>query len=132
MSNLIIELQPSKTYLLLSVGVYFLCLLAIWYYLPQLALGLGLSGFLSIWFWYFLRKNVFWKQASVCKIGFTNEQITLEKNDKSSKKYSMKMPVFQSPFLIIFKFSKQPLVIFKDACKNQSLSSINRICRAKC
>lgn len=133
MSNaLIIKLQASKTYLILTLCVYALSAFAVWYYAHYLWLSVMISLVLLVSLYRFLPTTVLCiRPKSISQITLNKHHISLQKNDKSTQQYTHFNAVYQSRFLVIIALKKQSLVIFKDSLNSQSLSTINRFLNAR-
>ena len=129
--GLIVQIETSKNYLVISIGVYLLSLFSAWYYFYNIWLSLVISLVLSAWLANFLPKNVLLTQPnSITKIALNKKQIVIEKNNQSTKQYPWFYPTYQSRFLVIIEAGKESVVIFKDAIDSGSLSQLNRYLNA--
>ncbi|MBT5784199.1 MAG: hypothetical protein HOI13_03290 [Candidatus Thioglobus sp.] len=129
--TLVINLKPSKYYLTLSSLVYLLSLFTSWYYFYHLYLSILLSITLSVLAYQFFAKIIFLaKGESVKKITLSDKQLSVEKQNKSVKKYPWFYPTYQSSFLVIITFGKESIVIFKDSVEHHSLSKLNKLINA--
>ncbi len=126
-----LQIQPSKTYLILTIVTYFLNLFSAWYFFYDFWLSAIISIALSVWLYYFLPKRVLLtRPSSITKITLDQAKITIKKNDGSTQQYPWFYPAYQSRFLVIIEPGKEQVVIFKDAIESQSLSTLNRLINA--
>lgn len=129
--SLAIKIQPSKSYLTLTILACLLSLFASWYYFYHLWLSILINVMLLIWLYYFLPKMVLLNQPdSITHIVVGEGRLFIEKNNHSTRQYSGFYPLYQSRFLVIIGAGKQSIVIFKDATQARSLSALNRIINA--
>lgn len=127
MSNkLSVKIQPSRTYLTLSIIIYLLGIFSAWYYFYSLWLSLGVSVGLSIWLFYFLPKLWLTHPNSIVKISLGADKLIVERNNHSTQQYSVFHLGYQSRFLVIISAGQDSVIIFKDALACASLSQINK------
>ncbi|HIG89335.1 hypothetical protein [Candidatus Thioglobus sp.] len=129
--TLAITLKPSKYYLILSLLVYLLGLFTVWHYSYNFYLSALLSIALLVLAYRFFPKSIFLtKDESTNKITLNNERLTVEKNNKEIKQYSLFYPAYQSSLLVIITAGKKSIVVFKDSVEHNSLSQLNKFLNA--
>jgi hypothetical protein len=126
-SQLKLKLQPSKSYLAISLCIYALCLLLPWWRLDTFLINVAITALIFISAITFFPKFVLLsKETSITEITLGEGNTSLSAKDGETKFHSNYLVTYQSRLLIIIRFGKTYVPIFKDSVQENNLSSLNR------
>jgi hypothetical protein len=122
-----LNLQPSKYYLIVSTLIYGLCLVLVWWRLDSIWVSSALSIAIAISAVTFYPKYVLLaKENSITSITLGKVNASFNTKDSEVKSQHKYQVTYQSRLLIIIRFSRVYVPIFKDSVNDGSLSSLNR------
>lgn len=122
-----LNLQPSKYYLIVSTLIYGLCLVLVWWRLDSIWVSSALSIAITISAVTFYPKYVLLaKENSITSITLGKVNASFNTKDSEVKSQHKYQVTYQSRLLIIIRFSRVYVPIFKDSVNDGSLSSLNR------
>ena len=121
-----LALRPSKSYLIISALIYGLCIVLVWSRLDSIWISVGLSIAIAISAITFFPKYAFLtKESSISSITI-GSSINFGTKDGVTKTQHKYCVPYQSRYLVIIRFDKVHVPIFKDGVEENSLSSLNR------
>jgi hypothetical protein len=122
-----LNLQPLKYYLIVSTLIYGLCLVLVWWRLDSIWVSSALSIAIAISAVTFYPKYVLLaKENSITSITLGKVNASFNTKDSEVKSQHKYQVTYQSRLLIIIRFSRVYVPIFKDSVNDGSLSSLNR------
>lgn len=122
-----LNLQPSKYYLIVSTLIYGLCLVLVWWRLDSIWVSSALSIAIAISAVTFYPKYVLLaKENSITSITLGKVNASFNTKDSEVKSQHKYQVTYQSRLLVIIRFSRVYVPIFKDSVDDGSLSSLNR------
>jgi len=122
-----LNLQPSKYYLIVSTLIYGLCLVLVWWRLDSIWISSALSIAIVISAVTFYPKYVLLaKENSITSITLGKSNASFKTKDSEVKSHHKYQVTYQSRPLVIIRFSRVYVPIFKDSVDDGSLSSLNR------
>ena len=122
-----LNLQPSKYYLIVSTLIYGLCLVLVWWRLDSIWISSALSIAIVISAVTFYPKYVLLaKENSITSITLGKVNASFNTKDSEVKSQHKYQVTYQSRLLVIIRFSRVYVPIFKDSVNDGSLSSLNR------
>ena len=122
-----LKLQPSKSYLTISLFVYGLCLILPWWRLDSLWLNIVLTAAIGISAITFFPKYVLLtKESSIVSIALGDGDTSVSSKDGKTQFQTKYLVTYQSRHLVIIRLGKVRVPIFKDSIEENSLSSLNR------
>ena len=125
--TLTLNLQPSKHYLIVSALIYGLCAVLVWWRLDSIWVSVALSIAIAISAITFFPKYVLLaKEDSIVSITIGSGSINFGTKDGQTKPQHKYCVPYQSRHLVIIRFDKIHVPIFKDSVEENSLSSLNR------
>jgi len=125
--TLTLNLRPSKHYLIVSALIYGLCAVLVWGRLDNIWVSVALSFAIAISAITFFPKYVLLtKESSIVSITIGTGSVNFSTKDGQTKPQHKYCVPYQSRHLVIVRFDKIHVPIFKDSVEVNSLSSLNR------
>jgi len=125
--TLTLNLIPSKHYLIVSALIYGLCAVLVWGRLDSIWLSIVLSIAIAISaITFFPTYVLLTKESSIVSITIGSGSINFGTKDGQIKLQHKYCVSYQSRYLVIIRFDKIHVPIFKDSVEASSLSSLNR------
>ena len=126
--TLTLNLRPSKYYLIVSTLIYGLCAVLVWWRLDSIWISVALSIAIAISAMTFFPQYILLtKQSSIISITIGDSSINFGTKNGGTKPQHKYQVTYQSRHLVIIRFDKIRVPIFKDGVEENSLSSLNRL-----
>ena len=126
-SQLSLKLQPSNSYLVISIFIYGLCLILPWWRLDSFWLNIALTVAIGISaMTYFPKYVLLTKENSIDSIALGDGNTSFSSKGGKTQLQTKYTVTYQSRHLVIIRFGKVRVPIFKDSVEENSLSSLNR------
>jgi hypothetical protein len=125
--TLTLNLRPSKYYLIVSALIYGLCAVLVWSRLDSFWISVAISIAIAVSaITFFPTYILLAKESSIVSITIGSGSINFGTKDGQIKLQHKYCASYQSRYLVIIRFDKIHVPIFKDSIKENSLSSLNR------
>ena len=122
-----LELQPSTSYLVISLLIYALCLILQWWRLESIWLNIALTvaiGFSAMTF--FGRYVLLSKSNAITSITLEDDHASFSAKNGETPAHGNYSISYQSRVLVIIRLGKIYVPVFKDNLTEGNLSSLNR------